>query len=43
MLTAWLEYQRGTLLWKCDALDGVALARQGVPPSSLTLLGLVRT
>jgi uncharacterized damage-inducible protein DinB len=42
MLTAWLEYQRSTLLWKCEALDGAALARQGVAPSSLTLLGLVR-
>ena len=42
MLTVWLEYQRSTLLWKCEGLDGAALARRGVPPSSLTLLGLVR-
>jgi uncharacterized damage-inducible protein DinB len=42
MLTAWLEYHRSTLLWKCDALDGAALVRQAVAPSSLTLLGLVR-
>jgi hypothetical protein len=42
MLTVWLDYQRATLLWKCEGLDGAALARPGVPPSSLTLLGLVR-
>jgi Protein of unknown function (DUF664) len=42
MLTAWLDFQRSTLLWKCEALEGAALARQGVPPSPLTLLGLVR-
>jgi len=42
MLTVWLDYQRATLLWKCEELDGVALVRPGVPPSSLTLLGLVR-
>ena len=42
MLVAWLEYQRSTLLWKCEAIDGVALARCTVPPSSLSLLGLVR-
>ena len=42
MLTTWLDYQRATLLWKCEGLDGAALARRGVPPSALTLLGLVR-
>jgi hypothetical protein len=42
MLTEWLDYQRATLLWKCELLDGAALARRGVPPSSLSLLGLVR-
>ncbi len=42
MVTVWLDYQRATLLWKCEALDGAALARPGVPPSTLTLLGLVR-
>jgi uncharacterized damage-inducible protein DinB len=42
MVTVWLDYQRATLLWKCDGLDGAALARQGVPPSTLSLLGLVR-
>ena len=42
MLTTWLDYERATLLWKCEGLDGTALARRGVPPSALTLLGLVR-
>ena len=42
MLTVWLEYHRGTLLWKCDSLPGTELVRQGIPPSSLSLLGLVR-
>jgi Protein of unknown function (DUF664) len=42
MLKVWLDYQRATLLWKCEELDGAALVRRGVPPSSLTLLGLVR-
>jgi hypothetical protein len=42
MLTAWLEYQRSTLLWKCDSLEGDQLVRPAVPPSPLTLLGLVR-
>ena len=42
MLTVWLEYQRSTLLWKCDSLQGPELVRQGIPPSSLSLLGLVR-
>ena len=42
MLTVWLDYQRATLLWKCEALEGDDLARRGVPPSSLSLLGIVR-
>jgi hypothetical protein len=42
MLTVWLDYQRSTLLWKCEGVDGPGLARQGVPPSPLSLLGLVR-
>jgi hypothetical protein len=42
MLTVWLDFQRATLLWKCEGLDGAALVRPGVPPSALTLLGLVR-
>ena len=42
MLPAWLDYQRATLLWKCELLEGDALVRRSVPPSSLSLLGLVR-
>jgi hypothetical protein len=42
MLDAWLDYQRATLRVKCEGLDGAALARRGVPPSRLSLLGLVR-
>ena len=42
MLTVWLDYQRATLLWKCELIDGTALARRGVAPSALSLLGLVR-
>jgi Protein of unknown function (DUF664) len=41
-LTVWLDYQRATLMWKCDGLSGEDLARRGVPPSGLSLLGLVR-
>jgi hypothetical protein len=42
MLTVWLDYQRSTLLRKCSSLQGDALVRRGVPPSSLSLLGLIR-
>jgi hypothetical protein len=42
MLSAWLDWERSTLLWKCERLDGDALARRGVPPSTLSLLGIVR-
>jgi uncharacterized damage-inducible protein DinB len=42
MLAVWLDYQRATLLWKCERLEGEDLVRQSVPPSSLSLLGIVR-
>jgi uncharacterized damage-inducible protein DinB len=42
MLRAWLEYHRETLVWKCDGLSPEQLAEQSVPPSSMSLLGLVR-
>ena len=38
----WLDYHRATLLRKCEGLTGEQLARRAVPPSSLSLLGLVR-
>ncbi|HYJ77156.1 MAG TPA: DUF664 domain-containing protein, partial [Actinomycetes bacterium] len=37
-----LEYHRATLLWKCGGLNGEQLARRACPPSTLSLLGLVR-
>ena len=42
MLDAWLDYHRGTLLWKCDGLSPTELVRRSVEPATLTLLGLVR-
>ena len=42
MLQARLDYQRQTLLYKCRGLSGEELRRQASPPSSLSLLGLVR-
>jgi hypothetical protein len=42
MLTVWMDYQRSTLLWKCEGVKAQDLVRRGVPPSGLSLLGLVR-
>lgn len=42
MLEAWLDFHRATLLSKCEGLDDVQLRTRSVPPSSLSLLGLVR-
>ena len=41
-LRGWLDFHRATLAWKCDGLDDDALRRRSMPPSTLTLLGLVR-
>ena len=41
-LDAWLDFHRSTLLYKCQGLTGGQLAQRTVPPSSLSLLGLVR-
>jgi len=41
-LDAWLDYHRETLLFKCQGLTGEQLVKQATPPSSLSLLGLVR-
>jgi hypothetical protein len=41
-LEGWLDYHRGTLLYKCQGLTGEQLTRRAVAPSSLSLLGLVR-
>ena len=41
-LDAWLDFHRDTLAWKCDGLDAAQLRRRSVPPSTLSLIGLVR-
>ncbi|MDQ3661123.1 MAG: DinB family protein [Actinomycetota bacterium] len=42
MLRAFLDYHRATLAMKCDGLSEQDLRRQSMPPSTLSLLGLVR-
>src|SRR5580692_5156283 len=42
MLRAFLDYHRATLAMKCDGLTDEELRQQSVPPSALSLLGLVR-
>ncbi len=42
MLNAWLDYHRATLAIKCDGLSDAQLRERAVPPSTLSLLGLVR-
>jgi hypothetical protein len=42
MLDGFLDWHRATLLHTCSELTGEQLARQAVPPSHLSLLGLVR-
>jgi uncharacterized damage-inducible protein DinB len=41
-LRAFLEYQRATLARKCEGLSDEELRRPSMPPSRLSLLGLVR-
>jgi uncharacterized damage-inducible protein DinB len=41
-LEQWLEFHRETLLMKCAGLSAEQLKARPVPPSSLSLLGLVR-
>lgn len=41
-LEQWLDYHRLTLQHKCAGLTGEELKRRAVPPSALSLLGLVR-
>jgi uncharacterized damage-inducible protein DinB len=41
-LRAFLDYQRATLVMKCDGLTDEDLRRQSMPPSTLSLLGLLR-
>jgi uncharacterized damage-inducible protein DinB len=42
MLEAWLDFHRLTLERKCSDLSPEQLRRRAVPPSPLSLLGLVR-
>jgi uncharacterized damage-inducible protein DinB len=42
LLDAFLDYHRATLMIKCDGLDDAQLRTRSAPPSSLSLLGLVR-
>ena len=42
MLEAWLDYHRATLDRKCDGVAVSALRERAVPPSTMSLLGLVR-
>ncbi|MET8682368.1 DinB family protein [Streptomyces sp. NPDC004647] len=42
MLRAYLDFHRATLAMKCDGLSDDDLRRQSMPPSTLSLLGLVR-
>ena len=42
MLVSWLEYHRATLATKCEGLTDDQLRMRSVPPSRLSLLGLVR-
>ncbi|WEH19503.1 DinB family protein [Streptomyces sp. VNUA24] len=42
MLEGWLDYHRETLALKCAGLDDARLRTASVPPSELSLLGLVR-
>jgi hypothetical protein len=41
-LRAYLDFHRATLAWKCEGLTDEELRRRSMPPSTLTLLGLVR-
>jgi hypothetical protein len=42
LLQGFLDYHRGTLLWKVSGLTGEQLTQRAVDPSSMSLIGLVR-
>src|SRR5690348_16145635 len=42
LLLGWLDFHRDALTAKCAGLDDEQLARASAPPSTLSLLGLVR-
>lgn len=41
-LTGFLDYQRATLEWKCAGLTPQQLVTRATPPSTMSLLGLLR-
>jgi uncharacterized damage-inducible protein DinB len=41
-LESWVDFHRATLLQKCAGLTAEQLAKRAVPPSTLSLIGLVR-
>jgi Protein of unknown function (DUF664) len=42
LLLGWLQFHRDALAAKCDGLDDDQILEQSAPPSTLSLLGLVR-
>jgi len=42
MYQGWLDFHRGTLVWKCTGLTDEQLKTAAIGPSTLTLLGLLR-
>ncbi|MFI7059730.1 DinB family protein [Kribbella sp. NPDC050124] len=42
LLQGFLDFHRGTLLWKLSGLTGEQLVQRTVEPSSMSLIGLVR-
>ncbi|MCK2217928.1 DinB family protein [Actinomadura sp. ATCC 31491] len=42
VLGNWLEWHRATLVYKCEGLSDEQLRLRSAPPSTLSLLGLVR-
>jgi uncharacterized damage-inducible protein DinB len=41
-LSSFLDFHRATLAWKCSGLTDAQLRERSLPPSTLSLLGLVR-
>jgi hypothetical protein len=41
-LVTWLRYHRDTLAMKCEGLTPAQLCERSVPPSAMSLIGLVR-
>jgi uncharacterized damage-inducible protein DinB len=41
-LLAWLDYHRETLAMKCEGLSAAQLCLRSIPPSTMSLIGLVR-